>query len=58
MKRASEGAKIESQVSIQLVDVWMEDLVHEANAGRLERILVGKLYVDLPHATSKGCYGG
>jgi hypothetical protein len=40
---------------LQLVDVGVVDLVHESNAGRLERILVRKLDVDLPHASGKWC---
>ena len=42
------------EVYVQLVDVGVEDLVHEADGRRLERILVRELDVDLPHATSEG----
>lgn len=31
----------------------MEDLVHEPDAGRLERVLIWKLYMDLPDATGE-----
>jgi hypothetical protein len=31
----------------------MEDLVHEPNAGRLERVLIWKLYMDLPDSTGE-----
>lgn len=34
----------------------MKDLVHEPNAGRLEWVLIRKLDMDLPHATSKWSY--
>lgn len=33
-----------------LVDVGMKDAVHEADGGRLERILVGQVHAHLPHA--------
>jgi hypothetical protein len=33
----------------------MEDLVHEPDAGRFERVLVWKLHMYLPYATSKRC---
>lgn len=39
---------------VQFVDVGMEDLVHESDAGRLERVLVWELNVNLPDATSEG----
>jgi hypothetical protein len=40
----------------QFIDVRMEDLVHEANTGRFERILIRELYVNCPHTTSKRRY--
>ena len=43
---------------VQLVDVRVEYLVHEPDAGRLERVLIWELDVDLPHATGeRGCSG-
>ena len=39
---------------IQLVNVWMEDLVHEADTRGLEWVLVRKFYVDLPNSTREG----
>lgn len=38
---------------VQFVNVGMEDLVHESDAGRLERVLIWELNVDLPDATSE-----
>jgi hypothetical protein len=40
-------------LDLQFVDIRVEYLVHEAYAGRLERILVRQLDVDLPDAASK-----
>lgn len=40
----------------QLVDIRVEDLVHEANAGGLERVLIRKLHMDLPHPTGERGY--
>lgn len=37
----------------QFVDVRVEYLVHETYTGGFEGVLVGKFYVDLPHATRK-----
>lgn len=39
----------------QLVNIWMEDLVLEADAGAFVWILVGKLNVDPPESTLEGC---
>ena len=41
---------------VQLVDVRVEYLVHEPDTGRLERVLIWELDVDLPHTTSERCY--
>lgn len=38
----------------QLVNVRVEDLVHESDAGGLEGVLLGELDVDLPHAAGEG----
>jgi hypothetical protein len=43
-------------MNVQLVDVGMENAVHEADARTLVRILIGQLDVDLPKTTSEGCY--
>lgn len=43
------------EVDGQLVNVRVEDLVHEADTRRLERVLVGELDMDLPHATGERC---
>lgn len=40
----------------QLINVWMEDLVHETDGGRFVGVLVGQLNVDLPLASGEGCY--
>ena len=37
----------------QLVDIGVEDLVHEADGRRLERILVRELDMDLPQSTGE-----
>jgi hypothetical protein len=39
--------------SAQLIDVGVEDFVHEANTRRLEWILVRQFYVDLPDSISE-----
>lgn len=41
--------------SVQLIYVGMEDAIHEADAGRLVRVLVWELDVDLPEAAGEGC---
>lgn len=38
----------------QLVDIGVEDAVHEADAGALVGVLVGQLDVDLPEAALEG----
>lgn len=44
---------------VQLVDIGVEYLVHETNAGRLEWILVGELDMDLPDtACERSCIVG
>ena len=43
---------------VQLVDVRVEYLVHEPDAGRLERVLIWELDVDLPHATGERGFSG
>ena len=40
---------------LQLVDIRVEDSVHEADAGTFVWILVGKLNVDFPKTTREGC---
>jgi hypothetical protein len=42
--------------SLQFINVRVEDLVHKPDAGRLVRVLVWKLDVDLPYAASERCY--
>lgn len=39
----------------QFVNVWVENAVHESDAGALVRILVGQLDVDLPESALEGC---
>lgn len=43
---------------LQLVDVGMEDAVREADAGRLVRVGIRELDVDLPQTTFEGGVGG
>ena len=40
----------------QFIDIRVEDLVHEANAGGLERVLIWKLHMNLPHAAREWSY--
>jgi hypothetical protein len=40
---------------MQFIDVRVEYLVHEPDAGRLEWILLWKFDMDLPYTASKGC---
>lgn len=40
----------------QLVDVWVEDAVHEAYGRRFVRILIWDLDVDFPVATLERCW--
>jgi hypothetical protein len=42
-------------MNIQLIDVWMEDAVHEADARRFVRVLVWYFDVDFPVAAGEGC---
>ena len=44
-------------VGLQLVDVWMEDPVYEADARALVRILIWELHVDFPKAAGERCCG-
>ena len=39
----------------QFVNVRVEDLVHETDTGRLERVLIGELDMDLPHTAGEWC---
>jgi hypothetical protein len=39
----------------QLVDVWVENAVHESNARTLIRVLIGQFDVDLPVTTGERC---
>lgn len=43
--------------NVQLVDVGVEDAVHEADAGGFVWVLVGELNVDFPEAALEGCCG-
>ena len=36
---------------LQLINIGVENLVHETDTRRLEWVLVGKFYVDLPNST-------
>ena len=40
---------------VQLINIRVEYLVHEAYAGGLERVLIGQLDVDLPDAACERC---
>jgi hypothetical protein len=41
--------------NVQLIDVWVENAVHEAYARTLVRILIWQLDVDLPESASEWC---
>ena len=42
--------------NVHFVNVWMEDFVDKTDRGRLVRVLVWQLDVDLPHAVvERGC---
>ena len=51
-----DGGSSGNEKHSQFIDIRMEDLVHEANAGRLERVLIRKLDMDLPHPTGEWGY--
>jgi hypothetical protein len=38
---------------IQFIDIRMEDLVHETDAGGLERVLIRQFYMDFPNPTGE-----
>lgn len=40
----------------QLVDVWVKDAVHEANARALIRVLIGQFHVNFPMPASEGSW--
>jgi hypothetical protein len=40
---------------VQLINVWVEDTIYEADRGRFIGILVWNLDVDFPVATGEGC---
>jgi len=40
----------------QFIDIGVEDLVHETDAGRLERILVWQFHMNLPYSSCKRCW--
>jgi predicted dinucleotide-utilizing enzyme len=48
-------AAVVLEFNVQLVDVWVEDAVHEAYARTLVRILIWQLDVDLPESASERC---
>lgn len=40
---------------VQLVDVWVEDPVHEADAGTFVGILIWEFHVNFPEAAGERC---
>ena len=44
--------------SVQLIDVGVEDAVHEADAGAFVGVLVWELDVDFPESAGERCCGG
>jgi hypothetical protein len=50
-QRASEG-----EADSQLINIGMENTVHETDTRRLVRVTVRQLDVDLPNAALKGSY--
>ena len=40
---------------VQLIDVWVEDAVHEADARTLVWVLVGELNVHFPESAHEWC---
>lgn len=47
-------AKVRLGIHVQLIDIWVEYAIHEADAGALVGVLVRKLNVDLPKAAGEG----
>lgn len=57
MQPRTLSVSYESSHDSQLVDVWVEDTVYEADARRLVWVLIGELDVDLPDAAFERGYG-